>query len=109
MGAVVAGGTGNDRVGASGDTSANSLSDALAADGSGLVLLEGTSLDASGESNDGNGGELHFDGVDGAEANVSTNDGCKIIRLLPRISSREEHIPKVMLDAMERTEEEIEV
>jgi hypothetical protein len=46
--------------------------------GSGLDLLEGTGLDASGEGNDGNGSELHFDGLDGTEANVSTNDGCEI-------------------------------
>jgi hypothetical protein len=63
---------------ASGDSSASNLSHTLAVVGSGLNLLEGTGLDASGEGNDSNGSELHFDGLDGAEANVSTNDGCEI-------------------------------
>jgi hypothetical protein len=56
----------------------NNLSDTPAVVGSGLDLLEGTGLGASGEGNDGNVSELHFDGLDGAEANVSTNDGCEI-------------------------------
>lgn len=67
---VAARGTSHDGVGASGDGSAssgassgaNSLSVTLAVVGSGLVLLEATSLDTGSEGNDGNGSELHFDG-----------------------------------------------